>query len=175
MATLPEYKNVSRSKLRFRLKLADMKLFVLRVVALLVFTILRISNARADQTTADHFAKAREHFQKGRYGEAIEVLDKMVEGRPVDLDPVRLALMRCDALLAQGEREIAELIIREELKTHDESPLLHAQLAKMHFDRGRYSDVEASVAKALSLDPENKNVAQKINGQKTKGDAAPRS
>ena len=108
----------------------------------------------AADSASDRIATARDHFQKGRYGEAIEVLDALASEKPADLDPVRLALLRCETQLAQGERDAAEMLVDEALKDHDDSPALHALRAKMDFDRGRYPEAEACVARSLTLDPD---------------------
>ena len=108
----------------------------------------------ADDSAESRFSKSREHFQKGRYGEAVETLEKLVQDKTADLDPVKVSLLRSEVLRAQGERSVAEEVVIEAIKDHEDSAPLLGQLASLHFDRGRYPEAEAAVAKALKLDPD---------------------
>ncbi len=115
-----------------------------------LFTIA--ANVTAADVPTDNLAAAHEHFQKGRYGEALEILDSVAKNAAKDVDAVELTKARCEALLAQGERDAAEVVLNEAIKSHENSAELHGLLAKIHFERGRYDDADASVAKALKLD-----------------------
>lgn len=106
----------------------------------------------AADSPESRFAKAREHFQKGRYDEAAEVLDVLTKEVPDDVDPVQITLLASKTRWAQGERALAEQFITDALKQHDDSAILHAQLAKILFDQGRYPDADAEVSKSLKLD-----------------------
>ncbi|MEK6261803.1 MAG: tetratricopeptide repeat protein [Planctomycetota bacterium] len=106
----------------------------------------------AADSPKERLAVAREHFQKGRYGEALEILDSLAKDVAKDLDAVELAKARCEALLAQGERDTAERILNEAIKAHEDAAELHGLLAMIHFERGRYDAADASVAQALKLD-----------------------
>ena len=86
----------------------------------------------AEDAEDNRLATARQHFQRGRYAEAIESLDQLSETPPTGLDSVQLALLRCHALQAQGERLAAEEVLIKALQDHDDSALLHAELAKRH-------------------------------------------
>ena len=108
--------------------------------------------AIATDSPVTKIAVAHEHFQKGRYGEALEVLDSVTKDEAKDLNAVGLAKARCEALLAQGERDAAEKVLNEAIKAHEDSAELHGLLAKIHFERGRYDAADASVATALKLD-----------------------
>ncbi len=112
---------------------------------------LEVGATAADLPVAK-FATAQEHFQKGRYGEALEILDTLAKGEAKDVDAVKLAKARCEALLAQGERDVAERVLDEAVAAHEDSAELHGLLAKIHFERGRYDAADASVATALKLD-----------------------
>ena len=81
------------------------------IVLLIVLVIASTAPVFADDSTQAQFAKSREHFQKGRYEEAVETLDKLAQEKPADLDSVRVALLRSEALRAQGERSTAEEIV----------------------------------------------------------------
>jgi cellulose synthase operon protein C len=108
----------------------------------------------ADESIETRFARSREHFQKGRYDEAVETLDKLLQGNPAGLDSVRVPLLQSEALRAQGERSAAEQIVIDAIKVHNDSARLLAQLASLHFDRGRYPEAEDAVTRALKLDPD---------------------
>lgn len=122
------------------------------VAVLLVASNVSTLTCLAQDTSQQRFSKAREHYQKGRYDEAIEDLQALAETKPEDLDPVRLSLLLSNAHLAKGEQTVAEEIIVTGLKDHPDSAALHAQLGKLHFDRGRYAEAEPAVAKAIQLD-----------------------
>ena len=106
----------------------------------------------AADSPAERLAAARNHFQKGRYGEALEVLDALAKDEAKDVDAVELTKARCEALLAQSERDAAERILNEAIEAHEDAAALHGLLARIHFERGRYDDADAVVAKALKLD-----------------------
>ncbi len=115
-----------------------------------LFTIA--TNVAAADAPADKLAAAHEHFQRGRYGEALEILDSVAKNAAKDVDAVELAKARCEALLAQGDRDAAEKVLNEAIAAKEDSAELHGLLAKFHFERGRYDDADASVATALKLD-----------------------
>lgn len=102
----------------------------------------------------DAYKQAQEHFQKGRYQEAIEALETLAKSEPTDIDPSRIAILQSDAELAQGERDRAEAVLQAAIQKNDSAPL-QGRLAKIHFERGRNIDAEAAVAKSLKMDPEN--------------------
>ncbi len=104
------------------------------------------------ESAEQRLAQAREHLQRGRYGEALEVLDLLAKDETKDVDAVDLAKARCEALLAQGERDSAEKVLNEVIADHEDAAVLFGLLAKIHFERGRYDDADAAVAKALKLD-----------------------
>lgn len=111
-----------------------------------------IATASAADSPAEKLATVREHLQHGRYEEALESLDQLVEGGAQGLEPVTLVLTRCEALLAQGQREAAEGILQTALNDHPDSAALYAQLAEIHHDRGRRDEAEAATQAALKLD-----------------------
>ena len=128
-----------------------MKRFVIAAACGLTFVSINAFVVAAD-APAEKFVTAREHFQKGRYGEALEILDSLAKDGAKDVDAVALAKARCEALLAQGERDAAEVVLNEAITAHEASAELHGLLAKIHFERGRYDAADASVATALKLD-----------------------
>ncbi len=100
------------------------------------------------------FSKAHEHFQKGRYAEAVEVLENLNRENPQDFDPVQIVLLHSESLLAQGERDAAMNVIATAMSEKNDSASLHGQLAKLHFQRGQYVEADAEVAKALAIEPD---------------------
>jgi cellulose synthase operon protein C len=108
----------------------------------------------AADSPADRFAAAVEHTQRGRYEEALEVLDALAEEQADDVDDVALTRARADARYAIGQRDVAEKLLTDAIAEHDDSAELHAMLAKLHFERGRWEDAEAAVETALKLAPD---------------------
>lgn len=123
------------------------------LAVLLVTCSLVTGNCFAQASSQERFTKAREHFQKGRYDEAVEELQDLIQQKPQDLDPVKLNVLLCNVHLAKGERRVAEELIVAALKENPESAALHAELGKIYFDSGRYGEAEPAVAKAIKLDP----------------------
>lgn len=95
---------------------------------------------------------ARKHLQKGRYGEAVEILDSLAKEKVEGLNAVELVKVRCEAWLSQGNRDAAENALQEAIKAEEGSAELFGLLARVHFERGRLDDADAAVAKALKLD-----------------------
>ena len=124
------------------------------VAVFLLASMANVSFLLAEDAEDNRLATARQHFQRGRYAEAIETLDQLAETPPTGLDSVQLALLRCHALQAQGERLAAEEVLIHALQDHDDSALLHAELAKRHFERGRYPEAKASATRAMALNPD---------------------
>ncbi|HEY0982943.1 tetratricopeptide repeat protein [Schlesneria sp.] len=130
-----------------------MKSFLL-IAVLTLHSLTLNASLFGEETFATRFAAAREHFQKGRYEEAIETLEKLEESRAPDLDPVQIALLRSESQLAQGERAAAEETIAAAIASHENSAPLQAHSAKLHFGRGRLKEAETAVGLALKLDPD---------------------
>lgn len=122
-------------------------------VASIAFLVAGLNRLLAADPATDSLTKAREHFQKGRYEEAAELLARLARDDKSDIDPIRIALLRSETNAAQGDRDAAQQIIIDAIKQHDDSASLHAQLGKLQFERGNYPDAETEVAKALKLEP----------------------
>lgn len=108
------------------------------------------SPAAAANSADEQLRVAREHTHHGRYDEALEVLDKLVDDK--DVDVTELTLARCHALHAVGKRETAEEVLLTALKQHPKLADLHAELAQLHFERGRWKEATESVEAALKID-----------------------
>ena len=128
-----------------------MKQFLLVTICFWMFSTVDDVAAAAD-SPLERFAAAREHFQRGRYDEALEALDELAAEKAKELDAVELVRTRCEVLLAQGERDAAEKVLNEAIAAHEESAELHGLLARIHFERGQYDAADSSVGKALKLD-----------------------
>ena len=100
------------------------------VAVFLLASLANVPFLLAEDAEDNRLATARQHFQRGRYAEAIETLDQLAETPPTVLDSVQLTRLRCHALQAQGERLAAEEVLIIALQDHDDSALLHEELAK---------------------------------------------
>lgn len=109
-----------------------------------------VSPAAAANSADEQLRVAREHTHHGRYDEALEVLDKLVDDK--DVDVTELTLARCHALHAVGKRDAAEEMLLAVLKQHPKLAELHAELAQLHFERGRWKEATESVEAALKID-----------------------
>lgn len=97
----------------------------------------------------------REHLRHGRYDEAVEELESLQKTPPDGVEPATLALLRVEALLATGQRDTALAAVTEALKGAPKSVDLQAELARIHFQCGRYSEAETAVAAALAESPDH--------------------
>ena len=111
-----------------------------------------VSVGFAADSPEERFKTAREHLQKGRYGEAVEVLDSLAKEEAGGLNAVELMRVRCEALLSQGNRDEAEKRLNEAIAAEEGSAELFGLLARVYFERGRLDDADTAVAKALKLD-----------------------
>ena len=111
---------------------------------------LCVIDAVAEDNPDQQLQTAREHIQRGRYDEALEILEPLAKAK--DPDVVELTLARCAALHEQGQLESADELLTTALKTHPKVASLHALLAQLHFERGRWKEATASVEAALRVD-----------------------
>lgn len=95
-------------------------------------------------------ATAYEHLQKGRYAEALEVLDGY---EPAEGQAVRTVLLRSRALEAQGRSDEALETVRQAAQEEAENAALLARLAELQFRRGDYEKAAENAAAAVTLDP----------------------
>ncbi|MCX7407775.1 MAG: tetratricopeptide repeat protein [Planctomycetales bacterium] len=128
-----------------------MKMIPLLAVVL-AWEIARIETVAATDSPADKLVASHRHLQKGRYGEAVEVLEGLTTKEAAELDRAALVKVRCEAWLSQGNRDAAENALQEAIKAEEGSAELFGLLARVHFERGRLDDADAAVAKALKLD-----------------------
>ncbi|MBS0202701.1 MAG: tetratricopeptide repeat protein [Planctomycetes bacterium] len=128
------------------------RLFVTSILGL-VFLARQIT-AMAD-SPAEKLTEARDHTQHGRYDEALEILDELAQPPADGVDATELALARCQALHAKGQREAAEEVLTTALKQDARSPDLHAELAQLHYERGRFEAAQTEAAAALESDADH--------------------
>lgn len=120
-----------------------------------VVSLIQSPGLRADDSAADRLATARDHTQRGRYEEALEILESLAKPQPDEaVDPIDVTVAMCDALRAQGQRDKAEELLNWALKgkPSPKSAVLHAELARLHFERGRLAEAAAATEAALKLD-----------------------
>lgn len=107
-------------------------------------------------TFADDHAElldsARGHLKHGRYDEAEEILNELVEGG--EFDSPLLAITHVELCLEMGRWDDAETILTAAVEAHPEDAKLHARLADLCFRRGWYEEANKSVDAALKLAPE---------------------
>jgi tetratricopeptide (TPR) repeat protein len=95
------------------------------------------------------FKAAREHYQKGRVAEALDVYDALEKS---GADAARIALGRSACLEAQGEYSRANEILTAATAKNENSAPLHAALAELQLAQGNFSAAATSVEAALRLD-----------------------
>lgn len=92
-------------------------------------------------------ADARRWLLTGRYQEAAQGYQELARQEPV---AGALGWARCQ--IAQGQTVEAEKTLREALSKQPQSAELHAELAELLFQQGRYQPAAELVRKALELD-----------------------
>ncbi|MSR58242.1 MAG: tetratricopeptide repeat protein [Planctomycetaceae bacterium] len=95
------------------------------------------------------FAAAREHLQKGRVDEALEIYDELTK---VGADGALVAIGRSLCLEAQGEwKQATETLTAAIAKAEDNAPL-HSRRAEVQLAQGQYEACALSVEQALAID-----------------------
>jgi tetratricopeptide (TPR) repeat protein len=100
----------------------------------------------------DGLADARVLWQTGKYAEAEEAYGKALEAikEPTAADRARAAVGIADCRASQGEIDKALEGLDAALKDLPDNPDLRARRAEIQFQRGRWDEAEADVAKALA-------------------------
>jgi len=103
----------------------------------------------ADDTIApaEALATADQLCLSGNYAEAAEQYAQVAAARPVD---AALGLARCQE--STGRREQAADTLSAALEDHPREAALHAELARLAFERGDYETADAAVTVALGID-----------------------
>lgn len=99
----------------------------------------------------EELAAARDHFQHGRYAEAVETLAEIQDPGAAAAD---IAILAAQAQWALGERDAAEKTCDEALRVAPQHARLLAWRAWFHLERGRGQDAEQCVKSALAADAE---------------------
>lgn len=94
---------------------------------------------------------AREHLQRGRYEEALEVCADLLESDPGN---VAVVLTRVRSLRALGRDDEALQSLQTALGSEPKSADLLAEQARLHWDHGRQVEAAKSAAAALELAPD---------------------
>lgn len=134
------------------LPVAISRLFCVFPGIVLFFAVLDVSmgaTIAADRPAL--IAEARQHFQKGRYAEAIELYDELEQG---ESDGPLIAVGKSRCLEAQGEWKLAAEVLEAASSTHPNDALLLARIAEVHLARGEYELCEKAVERALAIDAE---------------------
>lgn len=122
-----------------------------RLLVTLFFLGILLRSCLGADSPAEKFDAARKHIQLGRYEEAIEALDDLEKAGANGLEPEEIALFRYSALYAQGKRDDAEKVLIAALKVNPKSAPLHAELARLDYERGRWEEADEEVGTALKL------------------------
>ncbi|MFN0055018.1 MAG: tetratricopeptide repeat protein [Planctomycetales bacterium] len=106
----------------------------------------------AGENVASRMDAAREHFQKGRYDEALEAYEELArEGA----DAPRVAIGRSRCLEAQGARRQATQAVQEAVDQHPGDAGLLARLAELHLAQGAQDLALEALEQALQVDPDH--------------------
>lgn len=94
---------------------------------------------------------AQMHLARGRYAEAAEAFDVLLENEPNNEAAI---LGRVEAHRIQGERDEAEELLDVGRKAHPKSAKLQATKARLCFERGRFDEAGEMARDALQIHPE---------------------
>lgn len=131
---------------------APASLFARIRFALLSLALIVAFSPRADSADAEmQFKAAREHYQKGRLAEALDLYDALEES---GADAPRIALGRSACLEAQGEYSRAGEVLTAATAANEKNAPLQAALAELQLTQGDFSAAAKSVEAALRLDGE---------------------
>lgn len=99
---------------------------------------------------ADDLPAARKLFLQGKYAEAQEAYEKLP---PEQHLTAVVGLARIHAAVGEYDQALQQL--RSALDKSLTSATLHAEIAQLEFDRGRYAECDASIVAALKSEPEH--------------------
>lgn len=120
-----------------------------RFSVLLILPLLLAVAARAAEGDVQ-LKSAREHYQHGRYDEALEAYDLAKE----KADPASVAIGQSLVYEGQGNLETAAKTLEAATKSAEKHAKLWARLAEVELSRGRYAESAKAVGKALAIDAE---------------------
>lgn len=96
----------------------------------------------------EDLAAAREHFQKGRVDESLEIYEELAQAKSA---PVAAALGRADCLTSRGDLAEAVAVLEEALHTTQDEPRLWVRLAEIRLTQGDFAATEKCIEQALQL------------------------
>ncbi len=120
-------------------------------LALLLSAIVCCDSFAAADDSAKSLNMARGHFQHGRYDEAVEIYEQLVEAGDASAE---LAIGRADVCLAIGQWDDAENILLQAEEQFPEHGRLRAKLAELLVRRGKWDDAQRSLTALLRDDPD---------------------
>jgi tetratricopeptide (TPR) repeat protein len=106
----------------------------------------------AGEVPAESLEKLREHRQRGRYEEAVELAETLVAAHP-EADAVRSELLLCR--IETGNREEAERGLAAWRQASPKSASAAAFAAELAFEKGDFEAADKAVAEALSRDEDH--------------------
>lgn len=106
---------------------------------------------RADEDLEDQLDSARSHCQHGRYDEASEIYDQLVEN---GVSSQKIAIGRADVCLAIGRWDDAEDILSEAVEHFPENSRLAGRLAEVQFRRGKWEEAQKTLTALLKTHPD---------------------
>ncbi|MFO0919213.1 MAG: tetratricopeptide repeat protein [Planctomycetaceae bacterium] len=106
----------------------------------------------ADQDdVAELLDSARGHLQHGRYDEAMEIYDELVDGDCTDRE---LFAGRANVCLATGRWDDARDLLTAGIEAHPDDLGLRCELAELEFLRGQWDPAQSIVSEVLKTAPD---------------------
>ncbi len=96
-------------------------------------------------------AQAREHLQKGRYAEALELFDELIKSKVKD---PRIPISQSRCYRAEGNWKPATDVLLKASQDFPQSAEVWAELADAQLRQGRFQEAERAVEKALEINEE---------------------
>ncbi len=101
------------------------------------------------KTEPDELVELRDHFQHGRYAEALEEFEKV----PADFaEAPGFVLLRSRCLEAQGDLEPAAKLVADAVAKNTSHAGLLGRLSELQFEQGQYEECQKSIDQAFEID-----------------------
>jgi tetratricopeptide (TPR) repeat protein len=104
-----------------------------------------------DAEVAELLDSARAHRQHGRYEEAMEIYDELIDGKVSTPD---MALGRADICLATGRWEDAETVLTDAVNEFPDDWKIRSKLAELQFRRGNWDEAQTTIDAVLKVSPD---------------------
>ncbi|MCY2968600.1 MAG: tetratricopeptide repeat protein [Planctomycetota bacterium] len=109
----------------------------------------RAAESPEAKTEPDELVELRDHYQHGRYAEALEEFEKV----PADLaNAPGFVLLRSRCLEAQGDLEPAAKLVADAVAKNPNHAGLLGRFSELQFEQGRYDECQKSINQALEID-----------------------